>query len=103
MNLSQLLENSARNYADKIALRFEGQQLTFQELDIVCNRLAQGLSDLGVGPGDHCLVMMPNSIHQITVYYGLAKLGAELVLVNYLYRIHELENILTDAQPKAFI
>jgi len=103
MNLSQFLEDSARNYPDKIALRFEGQQVTFQELDIACNRLAQGLSDLGLGPGDRCLVMMPNGIHQITVYYGLAKLGAELVLVNFLYRMHELEHILTDAQPKAFI
>ena len=103
MNLSQFLEDSARNYPDKIALRFEGQQVTFQELDIACNRLAQGLSDLGLGPGDRCLVMMPNGIHQITVYYGLAKLGAELVLVNFLYRMHELKHILTDAQPKAFI
>ena len=61
MNLAEYLENSARNYPDKISLRFEGQQVTFQELDIACNRMAQGLSDVGLGPGDGCVVMMPNS------------------------------------------
>jgi long-chain acyl-CoA synthetase len=103
MNLAQYLENSARNYPDKIALRFEGQQVTFQELDIACNRLAHGLSDLGLVPGDRCVVMMPNSIHQVTVYYALAKMGAVVVPVNFLYRMHELEHILTDSKPKAFI
>jgi len=103
MNLAEYLENSARNYPDKIALRFEGQQVTFQELDIACNRLAQGLSDLELAPGDRCLVMMPNSIQQITVYYTLAKIGAIVVPVNFLYRMHELEHIFIDSQPKAFI
>ena len=103
MNLAQYLENSARNYPDKIALRFEGQQVTFQELDIACNRLAHGLSDLGLAPGDRCVFMMPNSIHQVTVYYALAKMGTVVVPVNFLYRMHELEHILADSKPKAFI
>jgi long-chain acyl-CoA synthetase len=103
MNLAQYLENSARNYPDKTAVRFEGQEVTFQELDIACNRVAQGLSDVGLGPGDCCVVMMPNSIEQITVYYALAKLGAVMVLVNFLFRMHELEHILTDSKPKALI
>ena len=103
MNLAQYLGNSARNYPDKTAVLFEDQQVAFQELDIACNRLAQGFRDLGLNPGDRCLVMMPNSIHQITVYYALARLGAEMVLVNFLYRAHELEHILIDAQPKAFV
>lgn len=103
MNLAHYLENSARNYPDKIALRFEGQEVTFQELDIACNRLAHGLSDLGLAPGDCCIVMMPNSIQQVTVYYALAKMGAVIVPVNFLYRMHELEHILADSRPKAFI
>jgi long-chain acyl-CoA synthetase len=103
MNLAQYLENSARNYPDKIAVRFEGQGITFQELDISCNHMAQGLSDVGLGPGDRCVVMMPNSIQSITVYYALAKLGVVMVLVNFLFRMHELEHILTDSKPKALI
>jgi len=103
MNLAQYLDVSARNHPNKTAVRFEGQEVTFQELDIACTRMAHGLSNLGLGPGDLCLVMMPNSIQSITVYYALAKMGAVIVSVNFLYRMHELEHILTDSKPKAVI
>lgn len=103
MNLAHYLENSARLFPDKVALRFEGQQVTFQELDIACNHLAHGLSKLGLAPGDRGVVMMPNSIHQVTVYYALAKIGAIVVPVNFLYRKYELEHIIGDSKPKAFV
>lgn len=103
MNLAQYLANSARQYPHKPALRFEGQQIPFRELDMACNRLAHGLSELGLAPGDRCVVMMPNSIHQVTVYYALAKIGAIVVPVNFLYRKWELEHIILDSSPKAFI
>jgi long-chain acyl-CoA synthetase len=65
--------------------------------------LANGLKDLGLAAGDHCMVMMPNSIQVFTIYYALAKLGAVIVPVNFLFKSHELEHILRDAKPKAFI
>ncbi|MFC1535033.1 class I adenylate-forming enzyme family protein [Thermodesulfobacteriota bacterium] len=103
MNLAEYLVNSARNHPDKIAVRYEGRQVTFGELDADCNRLANGLKNLGLTPGDRCIVMMPNSIKSITVYYAMAKLGAVVIPVNFLYRVHELKHILTDSRPKAFI
>ena len=103
MNLAQYLEDSARRHPGKTALRFEGQQITFQELNIACNRLANGYRELGLAQGDRAVVMMPNSIHQATVYYALAKIGAIVVPVNFLYKTHELEHILADSKPKAVI
>jgi len=47
--------------------------------------------------------MMPNSIRQVTVYYALAKIGAIVVPVNFLFRMYELEHIIGDSKPKAFI
>jgi long-chain acyl-CoA synthetase len=46
---------------------------------------------------------MPNSIQVIIIYYALAKLGAVIVPVNFLFKKYELEHILSDAKPKAFI
>lgn len=103
MNLAQYLENSARNHPNKIAVRCEEQQVTFQELDINCNRLANGLSDFGLAAGDRCVVMIPNSVQSITIYYALAKIGAIVISVNFLYWVHELEHIFADSKPKAFI
>jgi long-chain acyl-CoA synthetase len=103
VNLAHYLENSARLRPDKLALRFEGQQITFRDLNTSCNGMAHGLSKLGLAPGDRCIVMMPNSIHQVTVYYALAKIGAIVVPVNFLFRRYELEHIIEDSTPKAFI
>lgn len=103
MNLCEYLENSARKHPLKIVVRHEGDQLTYAELDCRCNRLANGLKGLGLSPGDRCVVMMPNCIDVITVYYALTKLGVVIVPVNFLFKQHELTHIFTDAQPKAFI
>jgi long-chain acyl-CoA synthetase len=103
MNLAEYLENSAQNHPDKVAVRYASRQLTFKELNAQSNRLANGLGDLGLAAGDRCVMMMPNSLHSFTVHYALAKLGAVVVPVNFLYRAHELEHILTDSKPKAFI
>jgi len=103
MNIVRYLEESARKYPDKTAVRHEGEAITFEELDKACNRLANGLKDLGLAPGDRSVLMMPNSIHAITAYYALAKAGAVVVPVNFLYRTHELEHIFTDSKPRSFI
>jgi long-chain acyl-CoA synthetase len=103
MNLAQYLEDTARKYPDKTAVRYEGQSITYRNLNTRCNQLANGLKDLGLADGDHCMVMMPNSIQVITIYYALAKLGVVIVPVNFLFKKNELEHILSDAKPKAFI
>ena len=103
MNLCEYLESSARKHPHKIVVRHEGALLTYAELNSRCNRLANGLQGLGLSPGDRCVVMMPNHIEVITVYYALTKLGVVIVPVNFLFKQHELTHIFTDAQPKAFI
>lgn len=103
MNLASNLENSATRSPEKVAIRFEGSDITFGELNSHCNRLANGLKNQGLKPGDRCLVMLPNSIEIAVAYYALAKLGAIAVPVNFLFRRHELSHILADSRPKAII
>jgi long-chain acyl-CoA synthetase len=103
MNLAEFLEASALRHPDKTAIRHENGRITYQELDRTSNRFANGLTDLGLSYGDRCMVMMPNSIDYIALYYALAKMGIEIIPVNFLFRSHELFHIFKDAGPKAFI
>jgi long-chain acyl-CoA synthetase len=103
MNLAEFLEASALRHPDKTAIRHENGRITYQELDRASNRFANGLTDLGLSYGDRCMVMMPNSIDYIALYYALAKMGIEIIPVNFLFRSHELFHIFKDAGPKAFI
>ena len=103
MNLAEFLEASALHHPDKTAIRHEGSRITYRELDLATNRIANGLTDLGLSYGDRCMVMMPNSITYVSLYYALAKMGVEILPVNFLFRSHELSHIFKDAAPKAFI
>ncbi|UCG08041.1 MAG: long-chain fatty acid--CoA ligase [Desulfobacterales bacterium] len=103
MNLTHYLETSAQRFPDKIAVRFEGQTITFQELNTNCSRLAAGLQKMGLSTKDCCALIVPNSIHAITAHYALAKLGVLVVPINFLYRENELSHIFSDSKPKAFI
>jgi long-chain acyl-CoA synthetase len=47
--------------------------------------------------------MMPNSIEWVIVYYALAKIGAVVLPVNFLYRKGELDHIFKDSGARAFI
>ncbi|UCE56267.1 MAG: long-chain fatty acid--CoA ligase [Desulfobacterales bacterium] len=103
MNLTHYLEASAQKFPEKIAVRYEGQTITYGQLNAACNCLAAGLKQMGLAEQDCCALMMPNSIHAITAYYALAKIGAVVVPINFLYREHELKYIFSDSRPKAFI
>jgi len=103
MNLAHYLERSAAQFPDRIAVRHEGQTVTYRQLNTRCNQLAAGLKRRGLSVGDRCALMMPNSIQTITAYNAIAKLGAVVIPINFLYREHELKYIFTDSKPHAFI
>ena len=103
MNLATFLTETTSNRPDHIAIRFQDQTVTYAELNRRVDSLAWGLSAVGVKPADVCVLMMPNSINWVTVYYALAKLGAVVLPVNFLYRVGELEHIFRDSGARAFI
>lgn len=103
MNLSALLENTAARRPSHHAIRFQGQAVTYAELNRRVESLAAGLSAAGLKPGDVCAVMMPNSINWVVVYYALAKLGSVVLPINFLYRVGELQHIFRDSGARAFI
>ncbi|HDZ89375.1 MAG TPA: long-chain fatty acid--CoA ligase [Deltaproteobacteria bacterium] len=102
MNLASLLENTAARIPGHTALRFEGRLYTFEDLNVLVNRTANGLKKLGLGPGDRCVLMMQSSPEFIVSYYALAKLGAVIIPVNFLYKSHELSHIFRDSNARAF-
>jgi len=97
------MERSASQFPERTAVRHEGKTITYGELNTRCNQLAAGLKQRGLSAGDRCALMMPNSIQTITAYNAIAKLGAVVIPINFLYRKHELAHIFSDAKPKAFI
>ena len=103
MNLADFLIDATGRLPDHTALRFDGDEITFLEMDRRVDALVRGLGGKGIGLGDRCILMMPNSIEWVLVYYAIARLGAVVVPVNPIYRKGELKHIFSDSGAKAFI
>lgn len=79
--LQSVLETSARLYARLPALEFMGRRIAYEELDALANRAAAGFQKLGVGPGVHVGLYLPNTPHYVIAFFGVLKAGG--VVVNY--------------------
>ncbi|MBW2285426.1 MAG: long-chain fatty acid--CoA ligase [Deltaproteobacteria bacterium] len=103
MNLAEFLTHTADRIPDHPAILFEGRSVSFAEMNQRVDALAHGLKRGGLRTGDVCVLMMPSSLDWALAYYALAKLGAVVVPVNFLYRRGELEHIFKDSGARAFI
>ncbi len=103
MNIAKLLSDTAARVPGHVAVDFRGSATTYAELDQRSDALAWGLKARGLAPGQVCVLMMPNSPEWIVCYYALAKLGAVVLPVNFLYRTQELRHIFRDSGARAFI
>jgi len=80
--LQHLLTNTARQYPDKEAVIFKGDNLTYSELEEKSNQLAAALSQSGVKTGDRVGIMLNKSIEAITSIFGILKTGAIYVPID---------------------
>jgi long-chain acyl-CoA synthetase len=103
MNISNLLIESTARRPGHPAIRFLERTISYEELNRQVDRLSHGFVHAGFRPGDVCILMIPNSIEWITIYYALAKVGAVILPVNFLYRKGELDHIFKDSGARVFI
>ena len=100
MNLAKNLENSARFFPDKPAIREGSLELTYAELNEKANRVATGLIKLDVKPGELIGICAPNSADWIIFYFGVLKAGAVAITLANTITPNELSGILTHAKPR---
>jgi len=95
--LHQLLEEAAEKYPDAPCTIFKGAKISFQEMDLITDRLAAGLADLGVKKGDRVGIFMPNTPQFVMAYFAILKAGGIVVATNPLYSAREIEHQVNDA------
>ncbi|MFJ4290800.1 cyclohexanecarboxylate-CoA ligase [Cupriavidus sp. NPDC089707] len=78
-------------------------RFTWQELARMADRVAVGLSRLGIVAGDVVSCQLPNSWHLSVLYLACARLGAVLNPVMPIFRERELSFMLAHAQSKVVV
>lgn len=97
------VERNAEAYGDRVALIFEGQQVTWREFNDQANRYAHALAARGIGRGDTASVVMENRIPFLAVLVALNKLGATGALINTNLRGRPLKHCISVTESKACI
>ena len=73
MPVQQILERSATKWPGNSALDFMNKKILYRELDDLANRAAQGFQKLGVRPGVHVGLYLPNTPHYVIAFFGVSR------------------------------
>ena len=103
LNLASILRDSAARSPDKPALVIDDVSLTYEEVHTAAQRLAGGLTKLGVRRGQHVGIMVPNVPAFTIAYYAAHYIGAPVVPLNVLFTPDEIAYHLTDSDAVALI
>ncbi len=101
--VADIVRVHAAERPDQVALVLGDRAVTFAELDERSSRVAQGLRAAGVGPGDRVALLEKNCIEYFDLVFGLAKLNAVLVAVNWRLAAPEAAFIVEHATAKVLV
>jgi fatty-acyl-CoA synthase len=76
------LEAAVDAWRDRRAITFEGQTLSYGELDGLANRYAHWAQEHGLHKGDTLALFAPNRLDYLAIWFGLSKVGVATALVN---------------------
>ena len=102
-SLVALMEESFKNYADRVAYSFMGKEVTYRQTDTFSQTFAAYLQGLGLARGDRVAIMMPNVPQYPVAVAAVLRAGYVVVNVNPLYTPRELEHQLKDSGSKAIV
>jgi len=101
--LHELIEKQVEKTPEALAVVFEGQHYTYNELNIKANQLAHYLRKIGVGPDSIVAVSFDRSLEMIVVLLGILKSGGSYVPLDPDYPEERLAFILRDTQASILI
>ena len=99
----QLFEDQVRRTPDAVALVYEGQQLTYAELNTRANRLANRLGTLGVGPDVMVAICIERSTELVVGLLAVLKAGGAYVPLDPNHPQERLAFQLTDLEAPVLL
>lgn len=103
MFAQQIFEAQVGETPDNVALVFEGESLTYRELDNRANQLAHRLKALGVGPEVPVGICMERSRELVIAIFGLLKASGVYIPLDPAQPKERLAFILQETQPAVIL
>ena len=96
ITMPEILIRSAKKFHDRVAIDFQGAEITYRQLDDLVNRFSRALMELGVQKGDKVAVLLPNVPQVVIACQAILRIGAITAMNNPLYTESELTYQLND-------
>ena len=101
--LHHLIEAQVERSPDAVAVRFEGQHLTYADLDAKANQLAHYLQAQGVMAGQLVGIAVERSLEMVVGILGILKAGGAYVPIDPSYPEQRVAFMLEDAQVRLLL
>ena len=102
-SIGRFLRLRAAEDADRPYLTFGDRTCTFAETEKRSRDLARGLAQRGIGEGSRVLLLLPNGVEFVFVWYACSLLGAAIVPLNTSLKGFLLEAQVEDARATGVI
>ncbi|HRO30715.1 MULTISPECIES: AMP-binding protein [Micrococcaceae] len=102
-NYAVLWNRIARRRPELVALRSDGQSVSYEEFEARAGAAATALRDQGLCAGDRVAFFLHNTVEYLVLFYACLKLEAIPVSINYRYRGAEVAALLAVARPAALV
>jgi len=99
----QLFEAQAERTPDAVAVVYEGEALSYGELNARANQLAHHLVGLGVGPDVRVGICMERGLEMPVTLLAILKAGGAYVPLDPAYPAERLRQMLEDSRPAALL
>jgi amino acid adenylation domain-containing protein len=101
--LHEIISEQARANPGSVAVIFEGERLSYRQLEDQANQLARYLIGLGVGPESRVGLLMERSLELVVAMLGVLKAGGAYVPMDVSNPKQRLEYALADAGVEVVI
>jgi long-chain acyl-CoA synthetase len=101
--VQRILDDTAEKWPNNPALQFMGKRINYRELQALADRAAKGLQLLGVKPGIHVGLYLPNTPHYVIAFFGVLKAGGTIVNYSPLDAAKVLEHKIEDSRTDFII
>jgi amino acid adenylation domain-containing protein len=99
----ELFAEQVEKTPEEVAVEYDGQQLTYGELNRQVNRLAHYLQILGVTPETRVAICVERSLEMIVGLMAILKAGGAYVPLDPAYPQERLQYMLEDSEPAALL
>lgn len=101
--MTDWLRARTRATPQKLAVLFEGQAVTYAQLDRLTDALTAGLQAQGVQPGQRVAMHLPSSLEAVALIHAVARVGGVLVPLNTRLTGAELDGQLALTEPALLV